>query len=334
MAATYFSAEDLLLKQLNSKNGFVLSKRDVEFVNPVPAETVDSVAAKTYNTAITVKMLRVDQYDGSGIIFYNRLNLTKEFASARLADKSFMFINKPISLHSILNQVNLKTGLRLTKDIVEDVKIDPTNDFVIVRVNILAGSKDYFGSFDVGIVNIGAMSTVASPVIDQWGDYDAVRKALAGYNTNEYSALQRVYGTDYTYISACLSRVVVGKTYPYANWMAGGTLIYREEFYKFLALADGNAWSASTGNAALNTWRAFALYNGPTKDCKIPIKYRYNNGVDTRFDNEPDLNPNGVETFNPCNTDYTHALVMYMNWPYSTNTSYRCAVVFHYNVEE
>lgn len=330
MSATYLDADSQLLKQINSKNGFTLTAREIEFVSPVPAEQVNTEMAKTFNTAITAKMIDTAQFSGSATIYYNRLNLSREFASARFVDRSFMFINRPASLHTILDHVNRKTGLRLTVDNVYDFPLDPLQDFSIVTIRAKPDSKDYIGYFDMGIVNLGATQAVATPDVDVWAEPDAVRKAVTGYGApTEYQTIHRVYGVDYSPVAGILSRVLVPKTMPSENWNIGDGNVISQWLADALISVDRQAWLYGSGGK-LSTYRALPLYNGPTADCKIDTA-GYRDSFGEHVGSAANL---FADTFNPCNLEFTHALVLYMYWPYYNNGVYRCGLVIHYNVKE
>ena len=328
MSSTYLDVDLQLLNHLNMRNALTLTPRDVEFVSPVPAEQVNAEMAKTYNTAISAKMLTNDVYDGGATIFYNRLNLTREFASARFTDRSFMFVNRPATLHGILDHVNRKTGLKLTPDNVYDVSLDPLQDFSIVTIRAKPGSKDYVGSFDMGIVNVGATQIVGSPDTDVWAEWDKYRKSTAGGSSERYSAI-RIYGIDYSAAAGMLKRVKVPRRRFHETWALDSFSIIDDSLSRALGAIDGMSWPGVRASGPFSTYCALPIYNGPTADCKIDTA-----GWRNAFGEHVGTSDSHLsDTFNPCNLDFTHALVLYMEWPLYQPEVYRSGIVIHYNLE-
>lgn len=328
MSSTYLDVDLQLLKHLNMRNALTLTPRDVEFVSPVPAEQVNAEMAKTYNTAISAKMLTNDVYDGGATIFYNRLNLTREFASARFTDRSFMFVNRPATLHGILDHVNRKTGLKLTPDNVYDVSLDPLQDFSIVTIRAKPESKDYVGSFDMGIVNVGATQIVGSPDTDVWAEWDKYRKSTAGGSSERYSAI-RIYGIDYSAAAGMLKRVKVPRRRFHETWALDSFSIIDDSLSRALGAIDGMSWPGVRASGSFSTYCALPIYNGPTADCKIGTA-----GWRNAFGEHVGTSDGHLsDTFNPCNLDFTHALVLYMEWPLYQPEVYRSGLVIHYNLE-
>lgn len=329
MSSTYLDIDLQLLKHINMRNALTLTPRDIEFVSPVPAEQVNGEMAKTYNTAITARMLTNDVFDGGATIFYNRLNLTREFASARFVDRSFMFINRPANLHSVLDHVNRKTGLKLTPDNVYDVQLDALQDFSIVTIRAKPESKDYVGSFDMGIVNVGATQTVGSPDIDVWSEWDKFRKATVTGGVSELNSAIRIYGIDYSAAAGALKRVLVPRRQFHELWSLEGFCLIDSTLASALGTIDGMTWLPGS-SGQFSTYRAMPIYNGPTADCKIDTAgYR-----DAFGEHVGSVTGHLSDTFNPCNLEFTHALVLYMEWPVYQSGVYRAGLVIHYNVKE
>lgn len=329
MSSTYLDIDLQLLKHINMRNALTLTPRDIEFVSPVPAEQVNGEMAKTYNTAITARMLTNDVFDGGATIFYNRLNLTREFASARFVDRSFMFINRPANLHSVLDHVNRKTGLKLTPDNVYDVQLDALQDFSIVTIRAKPESKDYVGSFDMGIVNVGATQTVGSPDIDVWSEWDKFRKATVTGGVSELNSAIRIYGIDYSAAAGTLKRVLVPRRQFHELWSLEGFCLIDSPLAKALETIDGMSWLPGSAGQ-FSTYRAMPIYNGPTVDCKIDTA-GYRSAFGERVGS---ATGHLSDTFNPCNLEFTHALVLYMEWPVYQPGVYRAGLVIHYNVKE
>lgn len=328
--ATYFSAEDLLLKQINEKNQLMLTKHDIEFSSPLPAEAVDPNKAKDYNTAVTLKMKRIDQFDGEGTIFYNRLNLSSEFATAGFETKNYLYVERPFSIHGILPHINRKTGLRLTTGNVYDAEISPTDDFTMITVRALPRSMDYTGQFKIGVVNTGVLSSIAPLDPNLFAGIDRKRKAVSGYTPTEANILTRTYGIDYSPIGELLKRVATG-LWPTRPTDEPDTLVYYDRLSGLLRCVDGLPWGTTAAPSSLNVWRAYGVYNGPTKDCWIPSDP---SGGNSNLFLKPDVRPGEQAYSNPTNTDYTHALVLALNWPYSDTARYRPMAIFHYNLKE
>lgn len=329
MSSTYLDVDLQLLKHINMHNALTLTPRDIEFISPVPAEQVNSEMAKSFNTAITARMLTNDVFDGGATIYYNRLNLTREFASARFVDRSFMFINRPANLHSILDHVNNKTGLKLTVDNVYDAQLDPLQDFSIVTIRAKPESKDYVGSFDMGIVNVGATQTVGAPDIDVWSEWDKFRKTMVSGAASELNSAILIYGIDYSAAAGTLRRVQVPKRRHHEVWALDEFCLIDNALANALYAIDGfsHPWQSPGQYGA---YRAMPIYNGPTSECAIETAgYRHIFGehVGTAEGHLSD-------TFNPCNLDFTHALVLYMDWPATPSSVYRAGIVIHYNVKE
>jgi len=329
MSSTYLDVDLQLLKHINMHNALTLTPRDIEFVSPVPAEQVNSEMAKSYNTAITARMLTNDIFDGGATIFYNRLNLTREFASARFVDRSFMFINRPTNLHGILDHVNNKTGLKLTVDNVYDTQLDPLQDFTIVTIRAKPESKDYVGSFDMGIVNIGATQSVGAPDVDIWAEWDKFRKVSAGGQLSDLNSAIRIYGIDYSAAAGMLKRIRVPPRQYHEIWALDEFSVINSSLSDALRTIDGIGWQWGSAGS-FSTYRAMPIYNGPTADCKLDTA-GYRGAFGERVGT---ADGHLSETFNPCNLDFTHALVLYMDWPAYQTGVYRAGIVIHYNVKE
>lgn len=327
--ATYFSAEDLLLKQINEKNNLMLTKHDIEFSSPMPAEAVDPNKAKEFNTAVTLKMKRIEEFDGEGTIFYNRLNLSSEFASAGFETKSYVYVSRPFSLHGILEHINRKTGLRLTPGNTYNVELSPTADFTLVTVRALPQSMDYTGQFKIGVVNTGVLSSIAMLEPNVFASIDRQRKAVSGYTPTEANILTRTYGIDYSPIGEFLKRCAAGP-WPTRGINEPEVLIYYDRVHQLLRAVDGLPWQTAVAPGALNIWRAYGVYNGPTKDCLVASDPPSAGNV---FKDHNVL-PGEQVLSNPTNTDFTHALILAMNWPYGDTTRYRSMAIFHYNLKE
>lgn len=326
--ATYFSAEELLLKQINEKNQLMLTKHDIEFSSPMPAEAADPTKAKDYNTAVTLKMKRIDQFDGEGTIFYNRLNLSSEFATAGFETKNYVYVERPFSLHGILEHINRKTGLRLTPGNTYDVEMSPTADFTLVTVKALPRSMDYIGQFKIGVVNTGVLSSIAVLEPNLFAGLDRQRKAVPGYTPSEANILTRTYSVDYSPIGEFLKRCPAGP-WPTRAITETEVLVYYDRLNGLLRGVDGLPWGTTAAQSALNIFRGFGVYNGPTKDCRIHSNV-VKGGLPTK-----DITPLGDPGYsNPTNQDYTHAFIVAFNWPYGDATRYRSIAVFHYNLKE
>lgn len=326
--ATYFSAEELLLKQINEKNDLMLTKHDIEFSSPLPAEAVDPNKAKDYNTAVTLKMKRIDLFDGEGTIFYNRLNLSSEFATAGFETINYIYVERPFSLHGILEHINRKTGLRLTTGNVYDVEMSPTDDFTVVTVKALPRSLDYIGQFNIGVVNTGVLSSIAVLEPNLFAGLDRQRKAVSGYTPSEANILSRIYSVDYSPIGEFLRRMPMGP-WPTRGITEPEVLIYYDRVSGLLRSVDGLPWNTAATAGALNVWRGYCVYNGPTKDCKI-----HSNVTLPSFPQQPTEQLGDPGYSNPTNQEYTHALIVAMNWPYSDTSRYRSVAIFHYNLKE
>lgn len=326
--ATYFSAEELLLKKINEKNQLMLTKHDIEFSSPMPAEAVDPEKAKKYNTAVTLKMKRIDLYDGEGTVFYNRLNLSSEFATAGFETINYVYVERPFSLHGILEHINRKTGLRLTPGNTYDVEMSPTADFTLVTVKATPRSLDYIGEFKIGVVNTGVLSSIAVLEPNLFAGLDRQRKGISGYTPSEANILSRIYSVDYSPIGEFLRRMPAGP-WPTRGITEPEVLIYYDRVSGLLRCVDGLPWTTTVAQGALNVFRGYGVYNGPTKDCLI-----HSNVVASSFP-LPQTAPIGDPGYsNPTNQDYTHALILAMNWPYGDTTRYRSLAIFHYNLKE
>lgn len=326
--ATYFSAEELLLKKINEKNQLMLTKHDIEFSSPMPAEAVDPVKAKEYNTAVTLKMKRIDLYDGEGTVFYNRLNLSSEFATAGFETKNYIYVERPFTLHGILEHINRKTGLRLTPGNTYDVELSPTSDFTMVTVKATPRSLDYIGEFKIGLVNTGVLSSIAVLEPNLFAGIDRQRKGVSGYTPSEANMLSRIYSVDYSPIGEFLRRMPAGP-WPTRGITEPEVLLYYDRVNPLLRCVDGLPWTSTATPGALNILRLYGVYNGPTKDCWI-----HSNVVGASFPTEQTAPIGDPGYSNPTNQEYTHAFVGVMNWPYSDTSRYRAVVVFHYNLKE
>ncbi len=94
--------------------------------------------------------------------------------------------------------------------------------------------------------------------------------------------------------------------------------------------ADMRTLATAIETYTVDNNKPMPIYNGPTADCKIDTA-----GYRNAFGEHVGTSDGHLsDTFNPCNLDFTHALVLYMEWPLYQSGVYRAGLVIHYNLEE
>ena len=316
----YHNPDKLLLKRFNEKNGLALRADQVVFTNPRDAKLVDPVLAKNYNSVIDVVMQKNSPYDGVAALFYNRINFAYEFANSRLLDLNYLVVEDEKTTRELVPALNRKLGLSLIPEEVDDKAFEGVGLFTTVQIQMLAGSKQYIGSFNINVMRNGGSFvpiTLRNSVVDV---LDADRKSIGV--KPDYPIYSLNYHIDYTAAAPVLKKI--GASLAYTRWSGEDVAELLQDngssVSNALNAVDGIGWTFGASATAANSLaRSVILYNGPTKDCLVyPEGYKKNT-------------PIVAAGANPSNTDFDNVLVLVNNNPYYSTNRYKPLVLFHYN---
>ncbi len=334
---TYFKASSRLLAAFNAANGTALTEDVVRFVDPRPAESVDPSKAVNYNTAVTLQMLPGASRTGEVVLFYNRVDLAKEFASFTSLQKDYINVLDAKSTADVLPMINAKLGLRLTVDEIEVTPITLKDDYFTTVLRALPNSMEYIGSVPVRLYN-GTPAALADVLYEKAGSVNAYRKSTAGYTLGEIDYSAVVAKTDYTPIANALMSIKAYGGYGAANTteLDAHMLNYSSVFDNILNSVDGISWvyDPAQQTTAPNTYRMNFLFNGPVsefnsvgRDKWLMVHSAYRAPHDAFVGTEADYGT-------LADPRYDRVLVAAADWPWMSNKLYRALFFFHYNVRD
>ncbi len=334
---TYFKAKDLLLAKFNAANALSLTHDQVEWGLPIPAENVDLVKSKTFNTAVSLKMLPGAERTGTIILFYNRVDLNREFASFTSLQKDFIPVMDIASMSEAVPFLEAKLGLRLDPSEVIDTPITMKNDYVLTDLIIKDNSYEYVGKVPIRLYN-GTASTIANVRYSKiaWAEsFREINYAASYAQTNVVDYTAAVARTDYTPIANILSAIRAYGGYGASNLteLDGHMLCYDSGLATMLASVDGIPWVFNSAKVAgPNTYRANYLYNGSTSDFNAMAgeNWLYTHATfraawDAFISSE--IRPGKL-----VDESFDRVLVIAMDWPWMTSTGKHFIFFFHYNV--
>lgn len=115
-------SEEIVRELIYFTNGVKFDSRDVTFGAPevYPIAGFDTIER---NTRLTVSPGNISGFSGDRIVFYRRLDL-KDITPVSL--NSITIFELPVSTHQLLDQINLRYGLSLSVDDVQDVMYPST----------------------------------------------------------------------------------------------------------------------------------------------------------------------------------------------------------------
>lgn len=334
---TYFKASDKLIAAFNAANGTALTSSTVRFVDPRPAESIDASKAINYNTAVTMQLLEGAGRTGEVILFYNRVDLAKEFASYSSLQKDYITVLDAKDTRDVLPILNLKLGLRIAIDELVVHPITMKNDYFVVDIEALPNSMEYVGKIIVRLYN-GTPAATATVLYDKASSVNTNRKNASGYTPLETDYAAVVAKTDYTPIANALMSIKAYGGYGAANVteLDGHMLNYSSVFDNILNSVDGISWvyDPAQQTTAPNTYRMNFLFNGPVDEynavgrdkwlaCHSTLRTAHDAFVDSEIDYGTLADP-----------QYDRVLVAAADWPWMSSKLYRALFFFHYNVRD
>lgn len=332
---TYFKASSVLLSKFNQANGTSLTSDQVEWGIPMPAEQIDPAKALNYNTAITLKMLPSASRTGSVTLFYNRIDLAREFASFPSLQNDAITVTNVKSTRDLATIMELKLGLRIKASEIVDHPINLKNDYVNVEFQAMPESMEYIGGFILRLYN-GTLSFSAGTRLVIGEVLLDARASTSGYTPGETDYAGIVNRTDYTPIWQVLSTIAPGEKLSAFNSVELDQyyLCYNAGYADVFKSVDNIPWVYNTADTltAPNIFRANFLWNGSTSEFNKKYteerllnygNYRY--GQDTYG-----INPDFADAM--ADERYDNVLVLIPNWPWSASKLYRSVLFFHYNL--
>ena len=327
----YKHADRVLLARYNAANGTTLLPEHVKFVNPRPAALESLVLSKQYNTAVSMVMQPGAPFEGVTTLFYNRIVLAAEFANSRLIDLNYLQIKKEKTTRELVDRLNVKLGLSLKAT---DIVDEPLNDQGFInttRIQVNNDSLEYVGGFDIGIIRTD--KPIRKVTIQHDVDHQTLPlRRLGPYPRTEAAIFPLNYHIDYSPIAGILKNVRANMLYPANDRLENDELFSYARYGSDLPMTafnqiDNLGWINAISSASpLNLNAAFAIYNGPTKDCNIPsylgvypIREGWWAGAKA-----PEWN-------NPANQAYDNVLVLQLCNPWRSSNRYRAIALFHYN---
>ena len=333
---TYFKASSRLLAAFNAANGTALTEDVVRFVDPRPAESVDPSKAVNYNTAVTLQMLPGASRTGEVVLFYNRVDLAKEFASFTSLQKDYINVSDAKSTADVLPMINAKLGLRLTVDEIEVTPITLKDDYFTTVLRALPNSMEYIGEVPVRLYN-GTPAVVVDFTFEKAAAANALRYNYGGiYTTGETDFAAVVAKTDYTPIANFLMSVKAYGGYGAQNIteLDMHMLNYNAQLADWLNSVDFIGWVYSTSQQTTspNVCRFNFLFNGTTADFNsrgreqwLKVHATYRSPPDEFIASDPIIGKLADDR-------YERVLVVAADWPWMASKLYRSIFFFHYNV--
>ena len=333
---TYFKASSQLLAAFNAANGTALTADVVQFVDPRPAESVDPSKAVNYNTAVTLQMLPGASRTGEVVLFYNRVDLAKEFASFTSLQKDYINVLDAKSTADVLPMINAKLGLRLTVDEIEVTPITLKDDYFTTVLRALPNSMEYIGEVPVRLYN-GTPAVVVDFTFEKAAAANALKYVPTGkYSSNETDVAAVVAKTDYSPIANALMSIRA-----YGGYGAQNTTELDQHMLNYSSLmadlfnsVDQIGWVYSTAQqiTALNVHRLNYLFNGTVAEFNSRGREQWLK-AHANYRSPPDAFITSDPSFGKLADDrYERVLVAAADWPYLSWKLYRSIFFFHYNV--
>jgi len=231
-----------------------------------------------------------------------------------------LVVEEEKTIRDLVPALNLKLGLALVPEEVDDKAFESSGLFTTVQVQVLPGSKRYIGAFNINIMRRGGSFvpiTLRNSVVEV---IDAGRKSVSV--KPDYPIYSINYHIDYSAAASVLRKLGALLTYP--NWTGEDVAELLQDnstaFTNAINAVDGLGWVyTASATAANNLARSMVVYNGPTKDCLVyPEGYKANTPIE-------------AIGANPSNTDFDNVLVLINNNPYYSTNRYKPLVLFHYN---
>lgn len=305
------------LAAFNTANGTTLTLDQVEFSDVRPVDSITPRPNTPRNTAITMKVKPGAPFTGETTLYYDRIQLATPFKNAPLQTLLGLSATTETTIHEMLSLINRRLGTSFVEDEIVDAPLKLEKGFDVITVQTTGKSQHFVGSVQLQVTRPTnpAVDLVVPYMGELWYKDHIIAETVPGQPlTQKWPPALRTYLTDYS-LSADFLRTVPA----YPEYTPITDTAFGLKLANALKAVDTLAWVFTATKTIANLWRAWPIYNGPTKDFNL----------DTWVDE-----PYYAEAIDQMRSDeFDNVLVLMTNGAWTDAYGYRSCIVVHYNDE-
>lgn len=305
------------LAAFNAANGTTLTMEQVEFTDVRPVDSITPRPNTPRNTAITMKVKRGAPFTGETTLYYDRIQLATPFKNAPLQTLLGVSATTEKTIHELLPLINRRLGTSFVEDEILDAPLKLEKGFDVITVQTTGKSQHFVGSVQLQVTRPTnpAVDLVVPHMGELWYKDHIFAESIAGQPlTQKWPPALRTYLSDYSFSADFLRTVPAYPEYTPITDTAFGSKLANS-----LKAVDLISWVFTATKTIANLYRAWPIYNGPTKD----------------FNLDPHIDePYYAEAVDQMRSDeFDNVLVLMTNGAWTDAYGYRSCIVVHYNDE-